>query len=325
MSMVTVGIISGVGSAITGIFGASSAKRRARAAAREKRRLSAKLTSLENSRQTVINPYSDTKNLSNLASDLSGGMSNPFASLGVATVVGLLWGIFEGPMLNVFEGSVVLVAALLLTTMIVWMWNAGAKVTQEIEESMQMSVVQQSGIGLALLSFSLVMREGVELSLFSIALVIQDGIETYIGIALGLSIAVILGLGIYKGSLRISMKALFKWTSIFLILFAAGMVAYGIHELQEAGLLLIGPIEVWNINPSLLPDGGFPLLHEKGLIGGMAKALFGYNGNPSALEVVAYVSYLGIGFVYFWRRQKGIGPAPPENPRGAPLTTPTAQ
>ncbi len=85
MSMVTVGIISGVGSAITGIFGASSAKKRARAAAREKRRLSAKLTSLENSRQTVINPYSDTKNLSNLASDLSGGMSNPFASLGVAT------------------------------------------------------------------------------------------------------------------------------------------------------------------------------------------------------------------------------------------------
>ena len=85
MSMVTVGIISGVGSAITGIFGASSAKKRARAAAREKRKLSAKLTSLENSRQTVINPYSDTKNLSNLASDLSGGMSNPFASLGVAT------------------------------------------------------------------------------------------------------------------------------------------------------------------------------------------------------------------------------------------------
>lgn len=85
MSMVTVGIISGLGSAITGIFGASSAKKRARAAAREKRKLSAKLTSLENSRQSVINPYSDTKNLSNLASDLSGGMSNPFASLGVAT------------------------------------------------------------------------------------------------------------------------------------------------------------------------------------------------------------------------------------------------
>jgi high-affinity iron transporter len=253
---------------------------------------------------------------------ISGTIAAVLVSVGVATVVGLLWSIFEGPMLNIFEGSVVLIAALLLTTMIVWMWNAGAKVTQEIEESMAMSVVQQSGIGLALLSFSLVLREGVELSLFSMALVIQDGIETYIGIALGLSIAVVLGLGIYKGSLRISLKSLFKWTSIFLILFAAGMIAYGIHELQEAGLLLIGPIEIWNINPPLLPDGGFPLLHEKGLIGGMLKALFGYNGNPSALEMVAYVAYLIIAFVYLRTKQDGMNSVVTEKPDEAmPVTT----
>ena len=237
---------------------------------------------------------------------ISGTIAAIIASLGVATVVGLLWGIFEGPLLTVFEGTVVLIAAILLTTMIVWMWNAGAQVTQEIEESMDRSVVQQSGIGLALLSFSLVVREGIELSLFSMALVIQEGIQSYIGIALGLSLAVILGIGIYKGSLRISIGALFKWTSIFLILFAAGMVAYGIHELQEAGLLLIGPIEVWNINPPLLPDGSYPLLHDKGAIGGLAKALLGYNGNPSALEVVAYFAYLVLAFTYLWVKQKGI-------------------
>lgn len=242
------------------------------------------------------------------------------SSVGVATVVGLLWGIFEGPMLNIFEGSVVLIAAILLTTMIVWMWNAGARVTQEIEESMEMSVVQQSGVGLALLSFSLVMREGVELSLFSMALVIQEGLESYIGIALGLSIAVILGVGIYKGSLRISMRALFKWTSIFLILFAAGMMAYGIHELQEAGLLLIGPIEIWDINPPLLSDGSYPLLHEKGAIGAMAKALFGYNGNPSALEITAYVGYLAIAFVFYWRKREGLNSIQSDKPNKEALT-----
>ncbi len=254
---------------------------------------------------------------------ISGTIAAILSSLGVAIVVGLLWGIFDGPMLNIFEGSVVLVAALLLTTMIVWMWNAGAKVTQEIEESMEMSVIQQSGVSLALLSFSLVVREGVELSLFSMALVIQDGLQVYIGIALGLAIAVVLGLGIYKGSLRVSMKALFKWTSIFLILFAAGMVAYGIHELQEAGLLLIGPIEVWNINPPLLPDGGYPLLHEKGLIGGMAKALFGYNGNPSALEVISYLAYLGVAFVYLWRKQNGRSQLSSEKSKKVKLITTT--
>lgn len=245
------------------------------------------------------------------------------ASLGVAVVVGLLWGIFEGSMLNVFEGVVVLIAAILLTTMIVWMWNAGARVTQEIEDSMESSVVKQSGIGLALLSFSLVFREGVELSLFSMALVIQDGIQIYIGIALGLSLAVVLGIGIYKGSLRISLGSLFKWTSIFLILFAAGMIAYGIHELQEAGLLLIGPIEVWNINPPLLPDGSYPLLHDKGAIGGLAKALFGYNGNPSALEVVAYVVYLVAAFTYLWVKQKGVNVT--KKTKKDPLTTAPTQ
>ena len=229
---------------------------------------------------------------------ISGIIVAIITSLGVAIVVGLLWGIFEGPMLTIFEGSVVIIAAILLTTMIVWMWNAGARVTQEIEESMKMSFIQQSGIGLALLSFSLVVREGIELSLFSIALVIQEGVQSYIGIALGLSLAVILGIGMYKGSLRISLGSLFKWTSIFLILFAAGMIAYGIHELQEAGLLLIGPIEVWNINPPLLPDGSYSLFHDNGAIGGLAKALLGYNGNPSALEVVAYFTYLVVAFSY---------------------------
>ncbi|NHI89999.1 MAG: high-affinity iron transporter [Candidatus Thorarchaeota archaeon] len=235
---------------------------------------------------------------------VSGTVMAIVASLGVSIVVGLLWGVFEGPSLDVFEGSVVLIAALLLTTMIIWMWNAGARVTQEIETSMKMSVTQQSGIGLALLSFSLVLREGVELSLFSFALVFQEGILSYIGITLGLVLAAGLGIGIYAGTLRISLKALFKWTSIFLILFAAGMVAYGIHELQDGGLLLIGPVEVWNINPPLLPNGSYPLLHEDGLIGGIAKALFGYNGNPSALEVVAYLAYLGIAFSYLWMKQK---------------------
>lgn len=88
MSMIAAGIIGGasaLGSIVGGIFGSSAAKRRQREAAREKKRLQAKLTSLENSRQAIINPYSGTKDLSSLAVDLSSQMSNPFASLGVAT------------------------------------------------------------------------------------------------------------------------------------------------------------------------------------------------------------------------------------------------
>ena len=85
MTMITVGIISGAGSIIGGIFGSASAGKRRRAAAREKKKLQAKLTSLENSRQAIVNPYEGAKDLSSMATNLSGQMSNPFASLGVAT------------------------------------------------------------------------------------------------------------------------------------------------------------------------------------------------------------------------------------------------
>jgi high-affinity iron transporter len=237
---------------------------------------------------------------------LGGAAAAVVASVGTALVMGIVWGTFEGPTLAVFEGSVVLVAAVLLTTMIIWMWKAGPSVSTEIQESVRKTTEAQNWIGLALLSFSLVLREGVELVLFSMALVVQDGVEIYFGIGLGLLLATGLGIGIYRGSLQISLQSLFKWTSAFLLLVAAGMIAYGIHELQEGGLLLIGPLELWNINPPLLPDGSYPLLHDKGLIGSLAKAIFGYNGNPSFLEVLGYSAYMTIlGGYYLLRKRTG--------------------
>jgi hypothetical protein len=77
-TVLTGAVISGAANIIGGIFGAGAAKRREREAAREKQRLEAKLTSLENSRQEIINPYEGVTDLSNM-------ISNPYASLGVAT------------------------------------------------------------------------------------------------------------------------------------------------------------------------------------------------------------------------------------------------
>ncbi len=239
---------------------------------------------------------------------LGGAIAAIVSSMVIAILMSMLWGTFEGPQLAVFEGTVVLIAALLLTTMIIWMWQVGSGVTADIEDSVSRRTAQNSGIGVALLAFALVLREGVEVVLFTMALAIQEGSETYLGVAIGLTLAIGAGLAIHQGSLKVSLKAFFKWTSVLLVLFAAGMMAYGIHELQEAGLLLIGPLEVWNINPPQLPDGTYPLLHEKGLIGAMFKALFGYNGNPSALEVIVYSGYLVVVSLYYLknRRMRGL-------------------
>ena len=84
-ALAVAGIVQGVGALVGGIFGAGRAKRAQRRAAREKRRLRGELNSLEKSRQKIINPYDNFKNLSSLAKDLSGKLSNPYANLGVAT------------------------------------------------------------------------------------------------------------------------------------------------------------------------------------------------------------------------------------------------
>jgi len=83
--MVVVGVIGAAGTLASGLIGAGAAKKRERAAAQEKARLGAELNQLENSRQAIINPYSTTKDMSSLAKDLSGTLSNPYANLGVAT------------------------------------------------------------------------------------------------------------------------------------------------------------------------------------------------------------------------------------------------
>ena len=85
MSMVVAGIVGGVAAIGSSIFGASAASKREKAARREKKRLQNKLNTLEANRQDIINPYSGAENLSSLASDLSGMITNPFANLSVAT------------------------------------------------------------------------------------------------------------------------------------------------------------------------------------------------------------------------------------------------
>jgi hypothetical protein len=84
-TMVVAGIIGGAASVVTGIFGMSSAAKARRNAAREASKRNAELTALENNRQAIINPYAGVKDLSGLAKDLSGMISNPYANLGVAT------------------------------------------------------------------------------------------------------------------------------------------------------------------------------------------------------------------------------------------------
>ena len=80
------------------------------------------------------------------------------------------------------------------------------------------------------------------------------------------------------------------------------MLTYGIHELESAGIIP-NYGRIWDINPPLNIDGSYPILHDKGAIGGLFKGLFGYNGNPSFIELCTWVFSL-LGFFYLYNKVK---------------------
>ena len=213
------------------------------------------------------------------------------ASLVGAWLFKVLAGGFTGRAEEIFEGLTMLIGSVLLTTMILWMMNQ-KKMSQQLQERVAEQVIKPQDLGLFFLVFISILREGIETVIFlgSASLVAQD--NNLIGAVLGLVIAVILGYAVFTGLMKAKLKMFFNITSLLLILFAAGLVAHGIHEFEEAGLIPIVIEHVWDINPALNPDGSYPALHENGWLGGLLKGLFGYNGNPSLIEIISYISYL---------------------------------
>jgi high-affinity iron transporter len=189
---------------------------------------------------------------------------------------------FEGRAEEIFEGLAMLFAAGVLTWMIFWMDRQGRNLQAELEQD-----VQEAATGgkwaIFSLAFLAVFREGIELALFlTAASFTATAAATVIGGLLGLAAAVLAGWLIFASTTRLNVRAFFQVTSILLIFFAAGLVAHGVHELNEAGWIPSVVEHVWDMNP---------VLDENSTVGQILKALFGYNGNPSLTEVVAYIGY----------------------------------
>ena len=190
----------------------------------------------------------------------------------------------EGHGEEIFEGAAMLLASAALTWMVFWMQRQGAQMAQRVESKVQVATRSENAWALFGLVFVAVVREGVETALFlTAAAFTANGTQVLIGGAVGLGAAVVVGFLIISGSSHVRLRVFFRTTSIVLILFAAGLLAHGVHELQEARLLPTVIDHVWDINP---------MLDETSTLGSFLKAIFGYNGNPSLLEAVIYTAYL---------------------------------
>ena len=220
-------------------------------------------------------------------------------SLIAAIALNLLGMEFEGKGEEIFEGVAMLLAAGVLTWMILWMKNHSRTLKNEIEEQTNQAALGKGQKALFALAFLAVFREGIELALFLLAARLTSSpLQTISGALLGLLIAGILGWILFTSTRKLNLRNFFSVTNILLIVFAAGLVGLGVHEFNEAGVIPSVIEHVWDING---------VLSDKSELGLLLKALVGYNGNPSLTEVAAYLLYLGgISFVMVLRSKDSI-------------------
>lgn len=206
----------------------------------------------------------------------------------------LLAGELSGRAEEVFEGIAMFVAVGVLTWMIFWMRKQAANIKAHLHAEIQSILTSGSFLGLAVLAFVVVIREGIEtvLFLFAATRVAESAVLFTVGGFLGLAIAIAIGYSIYKGSSRLNLRTFFHTTSVVLMVFAAGLLAHGIHEFIEAGIIPAIVDPVWNINH---------ILPEKSIFGRFLTAIVGYNGNPSLVEVIVYPVYLILALAFYFR------------------------
>ena len=190
---------------------------------------------------------------------------------------------FEGRNEEIFEGITILLAAGLLTWVILWMRTQSRGINERLAANVKEVVSDQNQLALFSLAFIAVIREGIELAFFLVAVSLDtDGREVLLGASLGLAAVSFVAILLFKSLIRLNISRFFQVTSIILVLFAAGLVAHGVHEFNEVGFIPPVIEHLWDINH---------IIDEKSPSGELLKALFGYNGNPSLTEVVAYILY----------------------------------
>lgn len=152
-----------------------------------------------------------------------------------------------------FEGLMMLVAAALVVTMIVWMNRVARSLRKEIEQRLE-AYAQKStlaaGLGIAVFVFMMVLREGAELVLILRAVEFSTaGMQVWIGTGLGIAAAVAVGLFFFQGTLRIPLFRFFRVTTIILMVVAFQLALTGIHELSEAMWIWSSEREMATIGP----------------------------------------------------------------------------
>jgi high-affinity iron transporter len=209
-------------------------------------------------------------------------------SLAVGLVLFTTVGAFEEPYEQIFEGTTMLVAAVVVTWMLFWMRRQAGSVKGELQAAVDRVAGSSGSWGLALLAFTAVIREGLETSLFLVGQATSARSEAawiLLGALTGLVLACLIGYGFYRGSRRLNLASFFRWTGIALVFIAAGLLSHGIGEFVEIGAVGSG---FWTATAY---DLSAVLPHDTG-VGAFLRAILGYSADPAVLTIAAHLAYL---------------------------------
>ena len=192
---------------------------------------------------------------------------------------------------DVFEGWLMLAGSAFVASMTVWMWRTGKHMKREIEAKLAQlgqNPSQAAAAGLFTFVFLMVFREGVETVLFLASVSLRtSGILDFTGAMLGVTVAVGLGLALFKGSVKVNLPKFFTVTTMVLLVVAVQLAVSGLHELSEARILPSSQREMAIIGPIVNNDSFF-------FVVAVALALFlivaGRQKKPSASQDAAALS-----------------------------------
>ena len=184
-------------------------------------------------------------------------------------------------------GVLSVLAVGLVTWMIFWMARTARHLKSDLHARLDQAF-EASRWGVVLVTFLAVGREGLETALFLWAAAGATGAagaagSPLLGASLGLATAVVLGWAVYRGAVSLNLGVFFRWTGLFLIAIAAGVLAYGVHELQEAGLLTWGTATAFDVSG---------VISATSALGSLLKGLLNFTPTPTWGQVVAWVAYL---------------------------------
>jgi high-affinity iron transporter len=192
---------------------------------------------------------------------------------------------------TIFETCTFLVAATVLTYMTFWMRNHARNLSKELASRAEAALDGRARWGLGLLAFQAVGREGLETVVFTLAIVFSTSTSgALVGAVIGLAGALTVAFVIYRLGHKFKLSRFFTIIGVLLMIFAAGLVADAVENMQQLGWLPVLTSPMWHTTR---------FLSEASSIGDVMHSFFGYSDAPTPLQLLTYVGYLAIVIIAY--------------------------